>query len=265
MSRAQFLRHYAAHAFARPGLLRSGLVELVERAAAALDVRLGCRAVALERASGGRLRVFTEDGEALVFAAAILATPAAEAARLAGTLLSSSECADLESVRYTPAISVVAALCRPLTAHPRHILVPRSVRSPLETVLLEPGVPGGRAPRDRGLVSLRARGAFAAARFDAPAPVLERELLDAFGALCPGALRAVEFSRCFRVQRAAPRFDVGRYRAIARFQRVQTQCRRAGRPLYFAGDYLVHPSQEGAVVSAQRAAAAVTRDLAGEA
>ncbi len=124
--------------------------------------------------------------------------------------------------------------------------------------LLEPGVPGGRVPQGRGLVLLRARGAFGAARFDAPAASLEKELLDAFDALCPGALRAVEFSRCFRVQRAAPRFDVGRYRAIARFQRVLAQRRRAGRRLYFAGDYLIHPSPEGAVVSAHRAAAAVT-------
>jgi oxygen-dependent protoporphyrinogen oxidase len=259
MSRVQFLHHYAAHAHARPGLLRGGLDELVERAAAALGVRLGCRAVALEQASNGRLR--------------ILATSAAEAARLAGSLLSSSERGDLESVRYTPAISVVAALRRPLAAHPRQILVPRSEFSPLELVLLEPGVPGGRVPQGRGLALLRARGAFGAARFDAPAAALEKELLDAFDALCPGALRAVEFSRIFRVQRAAPRFDVGRYRAaprfdvgryraIARFQRVLAQRRRAGRCLYFAGDYLVHPSPEGAVVSARRAAAAVMQDLA---
>jgi oxygen-dependent protoporphyrinogen oxidase len=262
MSRVQFLHHYAAHAHARPGLLRGGLDELVERAAAALGVRLGCRAVALEQASNGRLRVFAEDGEALVADAAILATSAAEAARLAGSLLSSSERGDLESVRYTPAISVVAALRRPLAAHPRQILVPRSEFSPLELVLLEPGVPGGRVPQGRGLALLRARGAFGAARFDAPAAALEKELLDAFDALCPGALRAVEFSRIFRVQRAAPRFDVGRYRAIARFQRVLAQRRRAGRCLYFAGDYLVHPSPEGAVVSARRAAAAVMQDLA---
>jgi protoporphyrinogen oxidase len=262
MSRAQFLRHYAAYALARPGLLRGGLVDLVECAAAALSVRLGCRAVALERTSNGRLRVFVQDGEALVADAAILATSAAEAARLAGPLLSSSERGDLESVHYTPAVSVVAALRRPLSAHPRQILVPRSESSPLETVLLEPGVPGGRVPQGRGRVLLRARSAFGMARFDAPDAALEKQLLDAFDALCPGALRAVEFSRSFRVQRAAPRFDVGRYRAIARFQRVLAQRRRAGRRLYFAGDYLIHPSPEGAVVSAHRAAAAVTQDLA---
>jgi protoporphyrinogen oxidase len=262
MSRAQFLRDYAAHGLARPGLLRGSLVELVERAAAALELRLGCPAEAIERTSDARLRVLTESGESLAADAVILATPAAEALRLAGPLLSAAERDVLENVRYTPAISVIAALRRPLSAHPRQILVPRSARSPLEVALLEPGVPGGRVPQGRGLASLRARGAFGAARFDAPVAALEKELLDAFDALWPGALRAVEFSHCFRVQRAAPRFDVGRYRDLARFRRALAQGRRAGRRLYFAGDYLIHPSPEGAVVSAQRAAAAVTRDLA---
>jgi oxygen-dependent protoporphyrinogen oxidase len=262
MSRAQFLREYAAHGLVRPGLLRGSLVELAERAAAALSVRTGCRAESLERNSDGRLRVITDAGEALAADAVVLATPAAEAARVAGPLLSPSERSDLESVRYAPAIAVVAALRRPLSSHPQQILVPRSERSPLEMALLEPGAPGGRAPQGCGLVSLLARGSFASARLEAPVAELERDLLDAFGALLPGALRAVEFSRCFRVRRAAPRSDVGRYRDIARFQRAQAESRRRGRRLYFAGDYLIHPSPEGAVTSAHRAAAAAQRDLA---
>ena len=60
---------------------------------------------------------------------------------------------------------------------------------------------------------------------------------------------------------AAPRFDVGRYREIARFMRVQSDLRARARRLYFCGDYLVHPSFEGAVVSAERAAQAVCEDL----
>jgi protoporphyrinogen oxidase len=262
MSRAQLLRDYAARGLVRPGLLRGSLAELAERAAAALIVRSDCRAESLERTSDARLRVLTDSGEALVADAVVLATPAAEAAHVAGPLLSPSERSDLESVRYAPALSVVAALRRPLSSHPQQVLVPRSERSPLETALLEPGAPGGRAPEGCGLASLLARGDFASAHFDAPVAALEKQLLDAFAALYPGALRAVEFSRCFRVRRAVPRFDVGRYRAIARFQRTQVERRRGGRRLYFAGDYLIHPSPEGAVTSARRAAAAALRDLA---
>ena len=62
-------------------------------------------------------------------------------------------------------------------------------------------------------------------------------------------------------ERALPRFDVGRYREIAGFERVQSDLRREGRRLYFAGDYLMDPSLEGAIASAHRAAAAVAADL----
>ena len=58
-----------------------------------------------------------------------------------------------------------------------------------------------------------------------------------------------------------PRFDVGRYRAIARFDRVQADRRAAGRRFYFAGDYRVQPSVEGALLSARQVAEEVERDL----
>jgi protoporphyrinogen oxidase len=59
----------------------------------------------------------------------------------------------------------------------------------------------------------------------------------------------------FRHAHGAPRFDVGAYRALARFERVQADRRAAGRRLAFAGDYRVHPSLEGMVRSGERAAA----------
>jgi protoporphyrinogen oxidase len=262
MSRVQFLHHYRAHALMRPGLPRAGLGDLVETVAAALPVRLGCQVRGLEQRADGRLRVVSSEGD-LCADAAILATPAKEAARIAGPLLASAEREGLDAVRYAPAVTVVAALRRPLAPHPRQILVPRTEASPLESVLLEPGVPGGRVPRGRGLAALRASAAFVAAHFDAPTETLEKELLAAFAALCPGAAQALEFTHTFRIECAAPRFDVGRYRAIARSERVLAGRRRAGRRIYFAGDYLTHPSPEGAVVSARRAATAAASDLLG--
>ena len=64
-----------------------------------------------------------------------------------------------------------------------------------------------------------------------------------------------------RWEYAYPCFDVGRFRAIGRFQALQRQARRDGRRLYFAGDYLVGPTMEGAFASAARAAEAVLSDL----
>jgi protoporphyrinogen oxidase len=86
----------------------------------------------------------------------------------------------------------------------------------------------------------------------------------AFERIRPGASHAVLFQRLFRVARALPRFGVGRYREIARFERVQADLRRGGRRLYFAGDYLMEPSWNGALSSGYRAARAVEADLAGD-
>jgi protoporphyrinogen oxidase len=102
---------------------------------------------------------------------------------------------------------------------------------------------------------LRAAGAFAAAHPETPSETLEKELIAEVDRLWPGFANAVEFTRVFRHRFGAPRFDVGTYRALGRFRRVQADRRAAGRRLEFAGDYLVHPSLEGAVRAGERAAA----------
>jgi predicted NAD/FAD-dependent oxidoreductase len=56
-----------------------------------------------------------------------------------------------------------------------------------------------------------------------------------------------------------------RYREIARFESIQLGERAFGRRLYFAGDYLMDPSWNGALLSGQRAARAVHADLSGRA
>ncbi len=66
--------------------------------------------------------------------------------------------------------------------------------------------------------------------------MLAKELQEAFEQLFAGARGASEWGRLYRLPRAAPRFDVGRYREIARFERIQVDQRASGRRLYFAGD-----------------------------
>ncbi|MCH2187709.1 hypothetical protein MK280_17785, partial [Myxococcota bacterium] len=53
---------------------------------------------------------------------------------------------------------------------------------------------------------------------------------------------------------AIPAFDVGAYRALARFRRAQADHRERGRRLYFAGDYLISPDAEGRAIAGFRAA-----------
>ena len=139
--------------------------------------------------------------------------------------------------------------------------MPASEGSPIERVLLEPGVRAGRVPGGLGLGWLRARDDYRVRAVGLPDDVVSKALLEACDRLMPGWARTVDWSRIFRVERFAPRFDVGHYRALARFEAVQRDRRENGRRLYFAGDHLIHPSAEGAVVSGEKAAQAVAEDL----
>jgi oxygen-dependent protoporphyrinogen oxidase len=261
MSRVQFLQHLRRHGTERQGLLRGSLADVAERAASELATRTGIEVESVDPREGAGARVVLADGRRIGADAVVLAVPAPEALRLADPLLSSAERDGLSGVRYAPALTMAAALCRPLGTRPERLLVPRVEASPIECAVLESGLPGARAPEGLGLALVRAAPAYAASHIDAPSDAVAKDLLAALDALRPGFQRAVEFTRVLRIPQAAPRFDVGRYREIARFQQVQEDQRARGRRIYFAGDYLVDPSFEGAIVSAERAAAAVCEDL----
>jgi protoporphyrinogen/coproporphyrinogen III oxidase len=263
MSRVQFLLQLWRQGLSRTGLLRGGLAELAETLAARLTLRTHCCVERLDTAPGGGICARVAGGEGWRVDAVILAIPAPQAARIALPLLGYSEREALAARRYAPGISVVAGLRRAFASQARQILVAGRARSPLAEVLLEPGVPGGRVPGGCGLASLRSSQAYAETHCDAPPESVCKDLLAAFEVLRPGAQRAVTFARAFQSAEATPRFDVGCYRALARFERVQADRRAEGRRLYFAGDYLVDASAEGAVVSAERAARALCADLLG--
>jgi predicted NAD/FAD-dependent oxidoreductase len=193
----------------------------------------------------------------------VVAVPAPEAVRVAGAMLCRAEREVLARVRYSPRLALVLGLRRALHPHPRWLSVPRSEGGPLASVVLEPGVAGGRVPSGRGLAHLEARPDYVAAAASAPDDVLVKELQEAFEGVLAGARGAAAWSRLYRLPQATPRFDVGRYREIAVFERVAADRRRAGRKLYFAGDYLMDPSWNGALLSGQRAARAVQADLQG--
>jgi oxygen-dependent protoporphyrinogen oxidase len=262
-SRAFFLRRYLAHAEARLGLPRAALAEIVDAAAARLPVLTGIEARRIETLSGGSLRVQARErgrDQAFEADALVLAVPAPEAARL-GAPLASAEREGLTRVRYAPQLALVLGLRRALHPHPRQISIPPEEGGPLAAVLLEPGVAGGRVPAGRGLAHLRARPDFAQQAATLSDDVLVKELTEAFESVLDGARGAAAWSRLYRLPLAMPRFDVGRYREIAAFEQVGEDRRRAGRRLYFAGDYLMDPTWNGAVLSGQRAARAVQADL----
>ncbi len=254
MSRVQFLQHFRAHGLARPGVLRGPWEDLIERAAERVDVVTGCRVEQVEPGSDGGFRAIAADGGSYAGDAVVLATPAPLAAVIADPLLTTPERKFLDAVRYAPSFSVAAALCRPLTARARRVLLRAEATAPLASAVVEPGFRGSRVPAGCGIATLEATGAFAAAHPETPDESLEKELIGELDRLWSGFASSVEFTRVFRHRYGSPRFDVGAYRALARFRRVQSDRRGVGRRLAFAGDYLMHPSAEGAVRSGERAA-----------
>lgn len=263
-SRALFLLELTRHARARRGLPRGSFGEIARAAALQVETRTRVRALGIEHAPGEPVRVRIEsDGREAVFEAdaAVLATPAPEALRLAGPLLEAAERDALARVRYAPGATLVAALRRPLSALAQEIDALPSQGLALERVRVEPGMPGGRAPDGAGLAVLRPGASACRHLAKLPEETVSKELLGALDRLVPGASRGVLFTRLFRVQKARPRFDVGRYRDLAREHRVETELRRAGRRLYRAGDYRMHPSWNGAVLSGERVAREIAEDL----
>jgi phytoene dehydrogenase-like protein len=122
MSRVQFLQHFRAHGLARPGVLRGPWEDLIERAAAGVDVVTRCRVERIEPGADGGFRALAVGGESYAGDAVVLATPAPLAAVLADPVLTTPERKFLSGVRYAPSFSVAAALCRPLTPRARRVI-----------------------------------------------------------------------------------------------------------------------------------------------
>jgi len=247
------------------GVARRGLQELPRTVASKLDLRRGAAVERIEKLDDGRQRVrYRRDGagETIDADAVVVATAADTAVRIADPLLSIAERDFLAQVRFGPLISMTVAVEHPLSSGSRLVRVPHSEVSPIECYLVEAGSPGGRAPTGTGLVTLVATHRFALANAGATDEVVEKSLLAALGRFHPSVARSLRFVRLQRFPSAMPLFYVGAYRALERFQRVQTDLRQSGRRLYFAGDYLAGPRPESALGSGFRAAATVLADLA---
>jgi len=260
-SRLLFLRRHASRADASPARLAAGPVALVRCLAERLPLRLGAEALVLEAIGEGRLRLRLRGApDALEADAVVLALPARAAARLAAPLLGAAERDFFAGGRAVAAVAVAALLEGPRLPRSRQIAVSPGAGLPLLRLALESGAAGGRLPEGQGLALLLAGDAFSKAHAGTPDEAVAKELLGGLRRLAPEAVPGA--TRVFRWEAALPRFDVGRYRALERFQRVQRDRRAAGRRLYFAGDWLIDPSLEGALVAGERAAASVLQDLA---
>jgi protoporphyrinogen oxidase len=261
-SRVLFLLHHGLGAGAARVALRSGVGALVESMAKGMELALGVEAAALEPSAADGLRVVASGPSSRFEADAVVcATPPAEAARVAMPLLSYAERAFLAETRGVACMVLSVALASPSNLGPRRVRIPPVEGLPLSHVAIEVGARGGAIPAGSAVVTLIARDAWSRPHLAAPAEVVEKELLVHGERIVPALSQTPLFTQLTRWEHAYPCFDVGRFRAIGRFQALQDQARRDGRRLYFAGDYLVGPSMEGALASAARVAEAVLSDL----
>jgi oxygen-dependent protoporphyrinogen oxidase len=248
----------------RHGVLRRPLAAVAHRAAEQLAIHLGVEATRVDERPAGGFDVACRGraggrGE-LAADAVVVATSAAAAGELVAPIAAPAERDHFAAASAAPEIVLSLALSAPPTGMPQRVRVPRTEDQPLESLLLEPGLAEGRAPRGAGIAVLRATTRFARTHARSADDVVEKGLLAGFARLFPAAAARVEDAVLHRHAAAVPCFDVGAYRALERFRRVQADRRALGRWVYFAGDHLIGPGAEGAVVSGFRAAADLLAD-----
>jgi protoporphyrinogen oxidase len=258
-SRVALLRHHAGRAELGLGRLRRSVAEL------AAELVRGVRHVAGDvrgtRATSGGYELALANGARVEADAVVLAVPPPEALRAAGDLLTTPETDVLAASRAESALVASFACDGALVPHSVWARIPRGEGLPLAALALEPGAPGGFAPEGKTLVQAVAAPGFSRAHLEASDEAIARSLAAALERACPAATRKAELLEVARFGWARPRFDVGRYRALASFARMQVDRRARGRRLYFAGDALNAPTLEGAASSGVRAAAAALADL----
>jgi protoporphyrinogen oxidase len=268
LSRVAFLLHWQQSAWAPSlGLAAAGLGEIAISAARGLDVRTGLRAEQVKEQPGGQLTLECSGtspavaDEVFELDALILAVPPSEAGRIAASVVQPAERDFFAGVRFGPLVTLSVASDRPLTGLPELVRVPHAEGRPIEVMLFEPGIPGGRAPDGAGLVTLSATQSFALRHADSPDEQVQRILLAALDPIRPALAHSTRFAKLHRDPLGVPRFEVGAYRELSRFRQVQRDRRSLGRCLYFAGDYLAGPRFEDAITSGARAAADLRSDL----
>jgi len=260
-SRQLFLLHRVGRAFAPEGAFRAGVGELAEALAAGLDVRLESEAVALEREGNGFVLTTGHGGQEqrIEADAVVSALPSRTAARVLDRVLVPAERDALRAGRTAPAIVASLAIEGEPVRKATRVRVPAAEGMAAAVIALEPGAPFASAPEGTTLATVVARTDWSRAHLEAADDVVEKALVGAVERLY-GRLD-LRFVTLRRHREAFPRFDVGRYRTLASLARVEADRTAQGRRLFHAGDQLVAPTLQGAVVSGRRAAARAAEAL----
>ncbi|MEU3713777.1 protoporphyrinogen/coproporphyrinogen oxidase [Streptomyces catenulae] len=234
-----------------------GMDTLARHLARTVDVTTGC-AVREVLTAAGHARVVTDTGT-LTARAVLLCVPAPVALRLH---VNAPEAAVpyLAACGYVPRLKVSYTLDRPLAPRGGEsayaVLLPAAAEPDLSGLMLEHNKGCGRAPEGRGLVSLMAGPEAARELVDAPEGEILARVGDAAARYLPelraATLRTFVHRWPHGIPEATPRALAHRDAFLA----------RDAAPVEYAGDWLMlRPSSEGAVRSAELAAARVLSRL----
>jgi protoporphyrinogen/coproporphyrinogen III oxidase len=252
------------------GMPRLGFESLFRAANQAIPTRHHGAALHLETGSGqGSYEVSCAgpgvSGGVLHADAVVVATSPLEAARLAASALEPAERDFLTSTRERPTLTLTAELDRAPSGMPERVRLPHGEGYAAQSIVFEPVSSENRTISEAGsgYVTVRAREDFCRSAAQMSDDVAMKALLADLTLVYPAFLGAITSARIQRSEAGIPAFDVGAYRGLERFRRVQIDRRSLGRRLYFSGDYLISPSVEGRVVSGFRAAADLIADFSG--
>ncbi len=260
ISRVAFLLQRGQRGMAEmpPGLPSQPLHQLAQIMSQGLRVRFAEAVEAVEASGAGgfviRCRNAVGRRESVGVEAVILATSAPASARIAAGILTGPEREFLSGIRCTSALTLSMAVNREFGGAPLFVRVPQVEGLPIAAILIVPGGDSRAAPDGCAVVRVSATGRVARRHRSSADEVVEKELRGAVERLFPALGPALSFTRLTRSDETVPSFPVGAYRALDRFRRVLDDRRALGRRLYFAGEYLIGPGPEGALLSGLRAA-----------
>ncbi|HEU4430696.1 MAG TPA: FAD-dependent oxidoreductase, partial [Myxococcota bacterium] len=212
-SRVALLRHYVGRAELGLGRLRTSVGTLASQLAR--DARFVTGDVRGVRAANAGYELTLASGARVEADAIVLALPPHEALRAAADLLVQPERDFLAASRAEPAIVASFACEGSLVPHSLWVRIPADAGLPLASAAFEPGAERGFAPPGRTLVQLVATPRFSRAHLATDDDAIVRSLAGALERVRPAAARSAEPLAIQRFAWARPRFDVGRYRALA--------------------------------------------------
>ena len=230
---------------------------LTARLAERLPVRTGCRVLAVEPdGEGVRVHFRGPEGETERRAgAAVVAVPGTRVASVCPALLP-DERAFFERVHYVRGIIVHLMLDRPPPTLPYYgVAFPRPEGLDLYGLAVDHHKPGA-APSGAGLINAALTAEAAARRWDASDAEVTDLVLDNLARTPIGRLEPTG-AVVHRWDPMLPQFGAGYTRRLAAFL---GRTHRSPR-IAFAGDYLVGPYTEAALVSGLRAAESISREV----